>query len=292
MRILSRELELEVMTLRALVTVALLLPGRWAAADMDAARRFYEQAQAEKDLPKRASLLKQSVEAEPTFEACLALGDAQNDLKAYADARQSLKRALELAATDKARAQATYVTAESFLAEGHRHDAVALFRQSIRLHPYPNVVERLKEVELKSIDAPVSAEEIAGALTSTATRSFSVKAAAAPSLDLRIGFASGSADLDAKGLAQVRQLGQALRAPAFGGKTVEIVGHTDKQGDDAANDRLSLRRAESVRALLIREFGMSPSSLLATGRGKRDLLYPGDTENDHALNRRVEVKVH
>jgi outer membrane protein OmpA-like peptidoglycan-associated protein len=276
-------------TLRRLALVAFaVLAGTVARADMGAAKRFYDQAKAAKEPKQQVELLKKSIAAEPTFEAYLALGDAQNTQKAWGDARESLKQALELAANDKARARATYVIAETFLGEGHRADAVALFRRSIEYHPYPNVIERLKEIELKAASAPVPAQEIAGALTSTATRSFHVEAAA---IDLRIGFALGSAQLDPKGREQAQELGQALSGPAFSGKSFEIVGHTDKQGDEAYNQKLSERRAEAVRALLVQDFKIAAARLTAKGKGESQLLFPGDAESDHALNRRVEVRV-
>jgi len=271
------------------VTALLALASASAAhADLETAKRFYEQAKAEKDPQKQASLLLQSIEAEPTFEAYLALGDAQNGMRAYNDARQNLKKALELAGNDRAKARATYVTAETFLAEGQRRDAIALFRQSLKYHAYPNVLERLKEIELKAADAPVSADEIAGALSSTATRGFYVQAAA---IDLRIGFALDSADLSDKGRGQARELGKALSTAALSGKAFEIIGHSDKQGDDAYNQQLSQRRAETVRAFLIKDFKIASDRLAAVGKGERELLYPGDADSDHALNRRVEVRV-
>jgi outer membrane protein OmpA-like peptidoglycan-associated protein len=262
-----------------------------AAPDIAAAKRFYDQAKAEKDPGKQAALLEKSISAEPTFEAYLALGDALLAGKQYGAARENLKRALELAANDKARARATYVVAETFLGEGQRRDAISLFRQSIKYHPYPNVLERLKEIELKDQGAPVTADEIAGALTSTATRSFSVAAAEPQSIDLRIGFALNSSDLDEAGRAQARELGKAMQSSALTGKTFELVGHTDTQGDDAYNEKLSQRRADAVRSFLMREFKIAASRLTAVGHGEREPLYPGDSESDHALNRRVEIKV-
>jgi outer membrane protein OmpA-like peptidoglycan-associated protein len=269
----------------ALLVASLARP---AAADLEAAKRLYEQAKAEPDPQKQIELLRQSIEAQATFEGYLALGDAQRGLGTQAEARVSLKKALELAGNDRAKARATYVTAETFLAEGDRQEAIALYRQSLRFHPYPNVLDRLKDLELKASDEAVSAEEISAALQSTATRAFYV---VSTSIDLRIGFALASSDLDPKGLRQARELGKALAAPALKDKSFEIVGHTDKQGEDAYNDDLSQRRADAVRAFLMREFRVPASRLTGLGMGERELRYPGDTESDHALNRRVEVKV-
>jgi outer membrane protein OmpA-like peptidoglycan-associated protein len=275
--------------IRALGVTIALAAASAVSADLASAKRFYDQAKAEKDPAAQAKLLEKSIAAEPTFEAHLALGDARLASKRYAEARASLKGALDLAGTAKARARALYVIAETFLAEGQRRDAIALLRQSVQQHAYPNVLERLKELELKSMDKPVGADEIAGALTSSATRAFSV--AAASSIDLRIGFALDSADLDGAGRNQARELGRALQTASLADKSFELVGHTDVQGDEAYNDKLSQRRADAVRGFLMREFKIPESRLTAVGRGERELLYPGTAESDHALNRRVELRV-
>ena len=51
---------------------------------------------------------------------------------------------------------------------------------------------------------------------------------------------------------------------------IVVVGHTDTVGSDAINDALALRRAETVRGVLIAQ-GLSPASIVAIGRGKREL---------------------
>ena len=71
---------------------------------------------------------------------------------------------------------------------------------------------------------------------------------------------------------------------------VMIVGHTDRMGDDAFNDALALRRAEAVRAALIRR-GVAPESIVATGRGKREPLVPTADGVAEPRNRRVEIIV-
>jgi outer membrane protein OmpA-like peptidoglycan-associated protein len=69
-----------------------------------------------------------------------------------------------------------------------------------------------------------------------------------------------------------------------------VVGHTDKVGTDPFNDALALRRAETVRAELIRR-GVAPANIVAVGRGKRDPLVPTADGVAEARNRRVEIVV-
>jgi len=69
---------------------------------------------------------------------------------------------------------------------------------------------------------------------------------------------------------------------------VQVTGHTDRVGSDADNDRLSLQRAESVRAMLIQN-GIKAPFIRAVGRGEREPLVPSADEQPEARNRRVEV---
>jgi outer membrane protein OmpA-like peptidoglycan-associated protein len=70
----------------------------------------------------------------------------------------------------------------------------------------------------------------------------------------------------------------------------EITGHTDTVGDALANDRLSLERAEAVRALLVAA-GMQAAFVRVVGRGERELLIETADDVDEPQNRRVEVLI-
>ena len=69
-----------------------------------------------------------------------------------------------------------------------------------------------------------------------------------------------------------------------------VVGHTDKVGSDPFNDALALRRAETVRAMLIAR-GVAPANIAAAGRGKREPLIPTADGVAEPRNRRVEIVV-
>lgn len=71
---------------------------------------------------------------------------------------------------------------------------------------------------------------------------------------------------------------------------VRIEGHTDSIGTEQYNERLSQRRAESVRAYLI-DGGIAPSRLEAVGFGERDPVASNDTADGRAQNRRAELEV-
>lgn len=69
-----------------------------------------------------------------------------------------------------------------------------------------------------------------------------------------------------------------------------VVGHTDRVGAVADNDRLALRRAEKVRAQLVAQ-GFSAESISTSGRGEREPLVATADEIAEARNRRVEILV-
>lgn len=69
---------------------------------------------------------------------------------------------------------------------------------------------------------------------------------------------------------------------------VEIAGYTDDQGSQKYNQKLSQRRAESVRRYLI-ERGIAAGRLTAKGYGKADPIADNATAEGRAQNRRVEM---
>ena len=106
-------------------------------------------------------------------------------------------------------------------------------------------------------------------------------------VDSAVLFDSGSAELKLSGQVVLQTV-----VPSLQGITNEIAieGHTDSVGAQAANDSLSLQRAESVRRELIRR-GIPAETIRASGRGERELLVPTADNVAEARNRRVEIIV-
>jgi len=69
-----------------------------------------------------------------------------------------------------------------------------------------------------------------------------------------------------------------------------VIGHTDTVDTPAYNDALSLKRAETVKRILI-DAGIPGESIVAQGRGKRELLVQTKDRVDEPRNRRVEIRV-
>jgi outer membrane protein OmpA-like peptidoglycan-associated protein len=74
------------------------------------------------------------------------------------------------------------------------------------------------------------------------------------------------------------------------GMRVEIRGHTDTDGDEAYNQRLSERRALAVRDFLVAG-GVQTGRLRTVGFGERRPIASGDTDEGRARNRRVEFYI-
>jgi OmpA-OmpF porin, OOP family len=71
--------------------------------------------------------------------------------------------------------------------------------------------------------------------------------------------------------------------------TLQIEGHTDDVGDEAANQDLSERRAASVKAWLVESGGVDAGRLATVGFGESRPAVEGTTPEARAQNRRVEL---
>lgn len=71
---------------------------------------------------------------------------------------------------------------------------------------------------------------------------------------------------------------------------VEVSGHTDSIGSDAANQLLSERRANAVSSYLIGQ-GVVRERFEVVGMGERYPVASNDTDSGRALNRRVEIRL-
>ncbi|OQP62426.1 hypothetical protein A3860_29145 [Niastella vici] len=69
---------------------------------------------------------------------------------------------------------------------------------------------------------------------------------------------------------------------------VKIVGHTDADGNDAANLDLSKRRAAAVKTSLASEFGITETRMETDGKGESEPIDKNDNPAGKANNRRVE----
>ena len=71
---------------------------------------------------------------------------------------------------------------------------------------------------------------------------------------------------------------------------IELSAHTDDVGSEQFNQRLSQQRGESAKKYLLRK-GVAPERIEAKGYGKSKPLVPNDSEENRAINRRVEFTI-
>lgn len=101
-------------------------------------------------------------------------------------------------------------------------------------------------------------------------------------------FERASAQLNNRSNATLDEIVVALKACP--GVAIEIEGHTDAEGELDRNQKLSERRATSVREYLV-EAGIEAGRLEAKGYGQAKPIAPNDTPEGRAKNRRIELTV-
>jgi outer membrane protein OmpA-like peptidoglycan-associated protein len=119
---------------------------------------------------------------------------------------------------------------------------------------------------------------------STVQRSFGVK----PSVDLRVQFDFDKASLTPAGKDMIEKMIEVFhRAPSS--ETIWFVGHTDTRGRPDYNQKLSELRAETVLKSVAQGLPNLAERLKSCGLGASSPTFSGAADEDHALNRRVQI---
>ena len=264
----------------------LLLFSQNALADCAKGKQLYENAMSQKDDSEKIRLLKASLAECKNFNAYYELAKAYESNEEFKNATDALEQAKNIAKTNKAIAKVLSRLGLISEKTGEEGKAYVWFQQAYENHPYPKIRKKIKEIEVRRMEKGMSAEQIRDTLL--ASRGFTVQ----PSVNLHINFEYDKAILDSDGMSQADELGRALADSAFANNSFTLIGHTDSQGEEPYNQSLSERRAESVKAYMLRHFSLKPGRIHTQGEGERKLLYdPEKTEQDCKLNRRVEVRV-
>ena len=103
-----------------------------------------------------------------------------------------------------------------------------------------------------------------------------------------VNFEVNSSRLTANAKVILNQVADSLAAAS--GMRVEIGGHTDAQGSDSFNQKLSERRAQAVKDYLVAR-GIDAGRLESKGYGESQPVDSNETAEGRELNRRVEMKI-
>jgi outer membrane protein OmpA-like peptidoglycan-associated protein len=101
-------------------------------------------------------------------------------------------------------------------------------------------------------------------------------------------FAPGAVTVKPKLTDEIRKIARVLaRYPR---SRVSVEGHSDSQGDETYNLKLSRKRAEAVKDLLVK-FGVAEHRIKVEAFGESQPIATNNTEEGRRRNRRVEIKV-
>jgi OOP family OmpA-OmpF porin len=101
-------------------------------------------------------------------------------------------------------------------------------------------------------------------------------------------FDSGKADLKPAGKTKIDELVAKLKG--FNLESITATGHTDSVGAAEPNQKLSVKRAESVKAYLVSK-GIDTNRIRTDGKGETQPIAGNKTATDRAKNRRVELDI-
>ena len=131
------------------------------------------------------------------------------------------------------------------------------------------------EVSVKPAAAPVDASVCQSLFTEVLSKG-------------TIQFDTGSATINADSAGLLDRLAEiALRCPTA---SIEVNGHTDGDGDDAANQALSEKRAQAVVDFMVKA-GLPADRFKATGFGSSQPVADNSTDEGKAKNRRIDFLV-
>jgi len=99
-------------------------------------------------------------------------------------------------------------------------------------------------------------------------------------------FESNSDHIQAVSYGVIREIAMTLQEETS--LRLKVIGYTDSDGDDAFNQKLSQRRAQAVKEVLVKDFKVKDGRLEVEGKGETQPVTDNNTKLGKAANRRVE----
>ena len=270
----------------------IVFSGSSLAMDCRLGEKYYFQAKSTTDPVRITEWLQRSIAVCPNFNAWYMLGLLYKKQGQINDAIDAFDQAGKNARTSKLEALALARQGELLAQTGQFFQALRALKAAKRFHPEPApdwLEKSLKNARVQSCRVVMPAEEIASFLEISTQSSRDRRFAIRPGVNIPVQFDFDRSELNPRGIRQITELGKALTREKMRSWSFLLVGHTDKRGTPAYNQVLSEKRAHTVKMELERRFPSLIRRLKTEGRGETELLYDGDTESDHMLNRRVKV---
>jgi len=95
-------------------------------------------------------------------------------------------------------------------------------------------------------------------------------------------FNTGTSQLKPESMGSLLDVSKVIKS---GTTPVKIIGHTDSDGEDAANLKLSQERAEAVKLILIKQYGVEADKLTTEGLGETQPIADNGNAEGKAQNR-------
>jgi len=107
-------------------------------------------------------------------------------------------------------------------------------------------------------------------------------------INLNINFAVNKSAIKKEYMPDIENIAKFIKA--YPNIKIEVAGHTDSDGSDELNQKLSQRRAESVKKAIVK-FGVDENRIVAVGYGESKPVSSNETAEGKARNRRTEIKI-
>jgi len=252
------------------------LQARQAIAAQAVAGRSAQQAAAAL-AQRRIEVAEQAARVEAAHREVERLERERSELRVEASRRDAERARAE---ADRLRLQAQLQAEEAQRQQARSEQAEAALDGAVAIQQDKAEAARAREAALARKEAELTAGASLPPSRSDARGDVFTLAGSA--------FASGQAELSPEAGASIRALG--IYLAALPGGAIQVVGHTDSQGAAAANQTLSDRRAQQVRATLIAA-GVARARVSASGAGASRPVADNGSAAGRAKNRRVEIIV-